>query len=221
MLSATALAVVTAGTAVGFSQSGRTLEYNGIVVSADALAEAHEDGVSRGGDRTAVEEAAAARSARLNDQNDAITARETEVLLQNRNEEQAALTKTLAKEGKRLLAEAERQAIIAKHGYDPEVTEPREIARQMMENKFGWGAAEFTCYDNIIMRESLWNPTADNPTSSAYGIPQALPGNRMASEGDDWRTNPATQIRWGLKYVKERYGTPCSAWSFKAAHGWY
>ena len=71
------------------------------------------------------------------------------------------------------------------------------------------------------MRESLWNPRADNPTSSAYGIPQALPGSRMASEGADWKTNPATQIKWGLKYVAERYGTPCSAWSFKAAHGWY
>ena len=71
------------------------------------------------------------------------------------------------------------------------------------------------------MRESMWDQYADNPTSSAYGIPQALPGKRMASEGTDWATNPATQIKWGLKYVKERYGTPCKAWSFKRANGWY
>jgi hypothetical protein len=63
--------------------------------------------------------------------------------------------------------------------------------------------------------------SADNPHSSAYGIPQALPGSKMASFGADWRTNPATQIRWGLDYVNTRYGTPCQAWSFKRWHGWY
>ncbi len=106
-------------------------------------------------------------------------------------------------------------------GYDPVITEPREIARQIMLNKYGWGEEQFTCYDNIIMRESRWNPRADNPHSTAYGIPQALPGSRMAAFGADWRTNPVTQIRWGLDYVSDRYGTPCSAWSFKRARGWY
>lgn len=106
-------------------------------------------------------------------------------------------------------------------GYEPATTDPREIARQIMENKYSWGADQFTCYDNIIMRESRWIVNADNPTSSAYGIPQALPGSRMAAFGADWRTNPATQIRWGLDYVDDRYGTPCQAWSFKSSHGWY
>lgn len=106
-------------------------------------------------------------------------------------------------------------------GYDPSVTDPREIARQMMRNKYGWGETQFQCYDAIIMRESRWIHTADNPTSSAYGIPQALPGSKMASAGADWRTNPATQIKWGLGYIKERYGTPCQGWAFKRAHGWY
>lgn len=106
-------------------------------------------------------------------------------------------------------------------GYEPSVTDPREIARQIMLNKYDWGAEQFACYDKIIMRESRWNPRADNPRSSAYGIPQALPGSRMASFGADWRTNPATQIRWGLDYVDKRYGTPCGAWSFKRSHGWY
>lgn len=112
-------------------------------------------------------------------------------------------------------------ARIKELGYLPGTTDPREIARQMMENKFGWGEEQFSCYNSIIMRESLWRWNADNPTSSAYGIPQALPGRKMASAGADWRTNPATQIKWGLGYVKERYGTPCSAWSFKRGHGWY
>jgi hypothetical protein len=94
-------------------------------------------------------------------------------------------------------------------GYEPSVTDPREIADQ------------YSCYDKIIMRESKWNPYADNPHSSAYGIPQALPGSKMAAFGSDWRTNPVTQIRWGLDYVDKRYGTPCGAWGFKRWHGWY
>ena len=106
-------------------------------------------------------------------------------------------------------------------GYEPSVTDPREMARQMMLNKYEWGDDQFACYDSIIMRESRWIVTADNPYSSAYGIPQALPGKRMAAFGADWRTNPATQIRWGLDYVDQRYGTPCQAWSFKRSHGWY
>ncbi len=106
-------------------------------------------------------------------------------------------------------------------GYEPSITDPREIARQMMQNKYGWGADQFSCYNSIIMRESKWDIYADNPHSSAYGIPQALPGSKMAAFGSDWRTNPATQIRWGLDYVDQRYGTPCQAWSFKRSHGWY
>lgn len=106
-------------------------------------------------------------------------------------------------------------------GYEPGTTDPREIARQMMLNKYGWDDGQFTCYDNIIMRESKWDPSADNPHSSAYGIPQALPGSKMAAFGSDWRTNPATQIAWGLDYVHDRYGTPCGAWGFKRSHGWY
>lgn len=106
-------------------------------------------------------------------------------------------------------------------GYEPSVTDPREIARQIMLNKYGWGEDQYSCYDDIIMRESKWDPYADNPYSSAYGIPQALPGSKMSAFGPDWRTNPVTQIRWGLDYVDKRYGTPCQAWSFKRSHGWY
>jgi len=106
-------------------------------------------------------------------------------------------------------------------GYDPTTTDPREIARQLMANTYGWGDAQFQCFDNIIMHESKWSITATNPSSGAYGIPQALPGSKMATAGADWKTNPATQIKWALSYVKARYSTPCGAWSFKSAHGWY
>ena len=70
-------------------------------------------------------------------------------------------------------------------------------------------------------KESNWTVNADNPTSSAYGIPQALPGSKMASAGADWATNPATQIRWGLGYIQDRYGSPCSAWAHSQANNWY
>jgi hypothetical protein len=106
-------------------------------------------------------------------------------------------------------------------GYDPTTTDPREIARQLMATTYGWDDTQFQCFDNIIMHESKWSITATNPSSGAYGIPQALPGSKMATAGADWKTNPATQITWALGYVKARYSTPCGAWSFKSAHGWY
>jgi hypothetical protein len=132
----------------------------------------------------------------------------------------------LAEQGQAIQIQA--AGMIARHqqrikalGYEPGTTDPREIARQMMRNKYSWDETQFTCYNNIIVRESNWNVSADNPHSSAYGIPQALPGSKMAEFGSDWRTNAATQIAWGLHYVDQRYGTPCQAWSFKHAHGWY
>lgn len=80
---------------------------------------------------------------------------------------------------------------------------------------YGWGdGRQWGCLYKLWQSESGWNEKADNPTSDAYGIPQSLPGSKMASEGSDWQTNPATQIKWGLKYIKGRYSTPCNAWAF-------
>ena len=98
--------------------------------------------------------------------------------------------------------------------------DPRAIARALMA-EFGFSQDQFQCLDNIWTQESNWQVDADNPTSSAYGIPQALPGYRMASVGSDWEWNPVTQIRWGLGYIADRYGTPCNAWGFKQGNGWY
>lgn len=103
---------------------------------------------------------------------------------------------------------------------DLSTQDPRDIARAMMP-QFGFSEAEFSCLDALYTSESGWRVDADNPTSSAYGIPQALPGDRMAAAGSDWATNPATQIKWGLGYIRDSYGTPCSAWSFKQGAGWY
>ncbi|HET6563686.1 MAG TPA: lytic transglycosylase domain-containing protein [Marmoricola sp.] len=98
--------------------------------------------------------------------------------------------------------------------------DPRLIAQGLLP-EFGFSADQFSCLDALWTKESGWNPAADNPTSSAYGIPQALPGSKMASAGPDWATNPATQIRWGLGYIADSYGTPCSAWAHSQASGWY
>ncbi len=95
---------------------------------------------------------------------------------------------------------------------------PRAIARDQLAAR-GW-SDQFGCLDNLWTRESGWRTTASNP-SGAYGIPQALPGSKMASAGADWRTNPATQIRWGLGYISGRYGDPCGAWSHFQNRGWY
>ncbi|WP_167001828.1 lytic transglycosylase domain-containing protein [Mumia sp. ZJ430] len=97
---------------------------------------------------------------------------------------------------------------------------PRKIARSMLAD-FGFGQRQFSCLNSLWVGESNWRWNADNPTSSAYGIPQSLPGSKMASAGKDWKANPATQIEWGLGYIKDAYGTPCSALSFKQGNGWY
>jgi hypothetical protein len=98
--------------------------------------------------------------------------------------------------------------------------DPKTLAKALMP-LYGLSTAQFSCVDNIWEHESRWNVHADNPYSSAYGIPQALPGSKMSSAGPDWQNNAETQIRWGLNYIKERYGSACAAWSFKQAHGWY
>ena len=94
------------------------------------------------------------------------------------------------------------------------------IARSLM-GSYGWGDGEFSCLQSLWNRESGWNYQAQNASSGAYGIPQALPGSKMSSVADDWATNPATQITWGLGYIQGRYGTPCSAWAHSESVGWY
>ncbi|KRB78227.1 hypothetical protein ASE01_06595 [Nocardioides sp. Root190] len=99
-------------------------------------------------------------------------------------------------------------------------SDPKDIAKALF-SEFGFSASQFGCLDSLWTRESNWRWNADNPTSSAYGIPQALPGSKMSSAGADWATNPATQIRWGLGYIQARYGSPCAAWGHSESHNWY
>lgn len=98
--------------------------------------------------------------------------------------------------------------------------DPKNIAQGLVAAR-GWGDGEFRCLVALWQRESNWNPYAENPSSGAYGIPQSLPGSKMGSVAPDWRTNPVTQITWGLNYIAGRYGTPCSAWGHSESVGWY
>ncbi|ATL30173.1 putative secreted protein [Streptomyces formicae] len=95
------------------------------------------------------------------------------------------------------------------------VSQVQAMARQMIPGD------QFQCFSNIVNHESTWNYKATNASSGAYGLVQALPGSKMSSAGADWQTNPATQIKWGLNYMNDRYGSPCGAWSFWQANNWY
>jgi hypothetical protein len=97
--------------------------------------------------------------------------------------------------------------------------DPKAVARLLLADR-GW-SGQFSCLNSLWERESGWNYRAYNPSSGAYGIPQALPGSKMGTIAPDWRTNPVTQIKWGLKYIADRYGTPCGAWGHSQSSGWY
>ena len=99
--------------------------------------------------------------------------------------------------------------------------EYQAYAKDLCINTYGWTENDFNCLVKLWERESNWNPNAHNKSSGAHGICQALPASKMASEGSDYMTNYKTQIRWGLKYIKNRYGTPANAWAHSQQKGWY
>jgi hypothetical protein len=103
------------------------------------------------------------------------------------------------------------------------ITEVKAAGRQLMNEKdAAWAnTTQWACLENLWDHESGWRWNATNPSSGAYGIPQALPGSKMGAVGGDWRTNPVTQIKWGLQYIKSTYGSPCGAWSHSTSNGWY
>ena len=137
-----------------------------------------------------------------------------------RASELATYKKESNKEKTRSDKKASRSKSTSKYS-SSKVKANQAFAKSYMESKYSWGKNQHSCLVNLWNRESGWRHTAANPTSSAYGIPQSLPGKKMASAGADWRTNPETQIKWGLKYIKHRYETPCGAWSAFKKKGWY
>jgi len=172
--------------------------------------------------RAATAQAAYQRAVELGTQGQAIDQRSSEIKAKVEADIQAAKKKAEAAEAAAEVAEKKaHDAAIANQGYTPGTTDVREIARQILENKFSYGEDQFSCFDWIIKHESNWNVHAENASSGAYGLPQSLPGSKMASVASDWRDNPATQIIWGAKYMKDRYGSPCGAKSHWESAGNY
>jgi hypothetical protein len=101
----------------------------------------------------------------------------------------------------------------------PDPTSAKGIAYSLL-SAYGFSTDQWGCLDDLWTEESNWQYNAEN-ASGAYGIPQALPGSKMASAGPDWQTDPTTQIKWGLGYIQSIYGTPCNAWAHEQAYGWY
>lgn len=129
--------------------------------------------------------------------------------------EQARLDAERQAEADRVARDAERAAVLANARQDP-----KAVARAMVADR-GWNDTQFQCLVKLWQKESNWNYAARNRSSGAYGIPQSLPGSKMASAGADWQTNPATQITWGLGYIASVYGTPCNAWGHSQRVNWY
>lgn len=141
--------------------------------------------------------------------------------IQQKAEEQAAAAKAAAEAA--AAAEAQRQAEEAARALAAANTPEgaKATAAQMAASQYGWGADQFSCLNSLWEKESNWNYQAYNGSSGATGIPQSLPGDKMASFGADWQTNATTQIAWGLDYIARAYGTPCAAWGHSQATDWY
>jgi hypothetical protein len=129
----------------------------------------------------------------------------------------ASLAKARKAAAEKAARAAERKRVVANAQKDP------KAAARMLMSDFGFSQSQWPCLDRLWIGESGWNYKAENASSGAYGIPQSLPGRKMASVASDWRTNPVTQITWGLDYIKSSYGTPCNAldfWNSRSPH-WY
>lgn len=229
---ASATAVTTVGAAVGVAsgdeQGGGTTTDDFEVAAADATlladipagtnAQLHTASLSQQAESQstvadAAERQAAQETARLKAAEDAAerkaAAEEAEEQRRAEAEEQRLAEEAASRE-------AEREEIATASVQESySVAEVQAMARSMV------AADQFQCFSNIVDRESGWDYTATNPSSGAYGLMQALPGSKMASAGDDWQTNPATQISWGIGYMEDRYGSPCGAWEFWQANHWY
>jgi hypothetical protein len=154
-----------------------------------------------------------------------LTTRARYIRAERQREYQAALARAAAARKAAAAKAAARQAAAKQQAARQQAAStlsgsPQQIAEQML-SQFGWSSGQFSCLQPLWAHESGWNPYVQNPSSGAYGIPQALPGSKMASAGGDWQSNPATQIRWGMSYIQGNYGSPCGAWAHEQADGWY
>ncbi len=135
----------------------------------------------------------------------------------------AQAAQAVAKRAQQQAAQASQQQVqqSAQHTTSPAPTGSPEQIAQALLSQCGWSSNQMSCLQSLWQREGGCEVTAHNAGSGAYGIPHALPGSKMASAGADRRTNAATQVKWGVEYIKEIYGFPCTAWAHEETDGWY
>lgn len=129
-------------------------------------------------------------------------------------------TISFSRDGYEVVTGKSAKKLFVELAHSPDVGTSQAYAFDYIK-RYEWGFDQYSCLVTLWNRESNWRVNATNPSSGAYGIPQSLPGTKMASEGFDWLTNPQTQIRWGVKYIKARYGTACGALVHSNNVGWY
>jgi hypothetical protein len=211
------LLAVVATTAAGYQASDqRQTGHAAYTVSTEAVTQANELANNQIEDSARLASArneanASLAAAQEKQRRDKVAADAAAAKARKEAAERAARTK------QREALEAKRQALI-----DNARKDPRGAARVLL-GEYGFDESQWSCLDNLWRGESNWNYQAENSSSGAYGIPQSLPGSKMATVAGDWRTNPVTQIRWGLGYIKASYGTPCGAWNFWQSQSphWY
>ena len=191
--------------------SGVAVAATGIAVSSGVLAQQDAEGSAGAALRTAPRIAAGHEQNR-----DIVQQLEDRERSTSRSDRRTSVDK---KAGEKKPASRDRGPSRAQARTKPVSDNPRDIARTLLP-KYGFSADQFGCLDALYVSESDWNPRADNPTSSAYGIPQALTETHDDLPGD-YMTNPESQIEWGLNYIRSSYGSPCAAWEFKQANNWY
>ncbi len=149
----------------------------------------------------------AADLARLNE------GRKTAIASRNASRERARIAeaKRLAEVKKKEAAAKKKAEAVKKRTLAQNQKDPKSLAKSLLP-EYGFGPDQWACLDKLWVGESNWTYNAENPSSGAYGIPQSLPGSKMGTIAEDWRENPETQIRWGLKYIKDVYNSPCGAW---------
>ena len=213
----------------GHSEDSRVVvvENNNLDKMADAVSELFEVDhvVNKDTDETKVEELVSAEEKAKQEEEARIAAEQEAARKAEEAQKLEAERKAQEEAERKAKEEAERKAQeeaarVAASG-SQSVASLQDYAHSLVINTYGWSEADFTALVSLWNKESGWSVTAGNSRSGAYGIPQSLPGSKMASEGADWATNGETQIRWGLKYILNTYGSPSNAWGHFLSHNWY
>jgi len=221
LLTTGAVAALVGASAAGYAKAGDiTTSAHVLTVSAAALGQAEAGNNARleeDANLRASTASTAMKASAVADQRNAVAAAATQEQKAATAAAAAQLTAARQVESDRAARAAQRQALVGRAQ-----TDPKSVARLMLADH-GWSSSQWSCLEQLWIGESNWSFRANNTSSGAYGIPQALPASKMASAGADYRTNPVTQITWGLQYIKGSYGTPCNAlsqWESRSPH-WY